>query len=62
MVTSQALEAASKHEIVNGSEDPREPDDPVEAGVDCGALESVKAASEIYSPCSGKLTLLESCF
>jgi len=30
-----------------------EPDDPVEAGVDCGALESVKAASEIYSPCSG---------
>jgi len=34
-----------------------EPDDPVEAGVDCGALESVKAASEIYSPCSG--TVLE---
>merc|ERR1712154_469736 len=30
-----------------------EPDDPVEAGTDCGALESVKAASEVYSPCSG---------
>jgi len=30
-----------------------EPDESVEAGVDCGALESVKAASEIYSPCSG---------
>ena len=30
-----------------------EPDDSVEAGVDCGALESVKAASELYSPVSG---------
>jgi len=30
-----------------------EPDDPVEAGTDCGALESVKAASEVYSPCTG---------
>jgi len=30
-----------------------EPEDSVEAGVDCGALESVKAASELYSPVSG---------
>ena len=34
-----------------------EPDESVEAGVDCGALESVKAASDIYSPVSG--TVLE---
>lgn len=32
-----------------------EVDEDVEAGVDCGALESVKAASEIYSPVSGKV-------
>merc|ERR1712215_135601 len=30
-----------------------EPGDSVEAGEECGALESVKAASEIYSPVSG---------
>jgi len=32
-----------------------EPSDPVTAGNDCGTLESVKAASEVYSPCSGKV-------
>merc|ERR1712244_137521 len=30
-----------------------DPGDAVEAGEECGALESVKAASEIYSPVSG---------
>merc|ERR1712123_103765 len=30
-----------------------DPGDSVEAGEECGALESVKAASEIYSPVSG---------
>ena len=30
-----------------------EVDEAVTAGEDCGALESVKAASEIYSPVSG---------
>jgi len=30
-----------------------EVDEGVEAGTDCGALESVKAASELYSPVSG---------
>lgn len=30
-----------------------EADDEVESGLDCGALESVKAASELYSPVSG---------
>jgi len=30
-----------------------EPDERVERGVDCGALESVKAASEIVAPLSG---------
>ena len=34
-----------------------EPEDAITAGEDCGALESVKAASEIYSPVSG--TVLE---
>merc|ERR1711963_192837 len=33
-----------------------EPGDSVEAGEECGALESVKAASEIYSPVSGTVT------
>ena len=32
-----------------------EPEDDITAGEDCGALESVKAASEIYSPVSGKV-------
>ncbi|XP_050538270.1 glycine cleavage system H protein, mitochondrial [Daktulosphaira vitifoliae] len=27
----------------------------VKVKIDCGALESVKAASELYSPCSGKV-------
>ena len=31
-----------------------EPSNSVTAGNDCGTLESVKAASEVYSPCSGK--------
>ena len=30
-----------------------QPDDTVERGEECGALESVKAASEVYSPVSG---------
>ena len=30
-----------------------DPGDSVEAGEECGALESVKAASEIYSPVTG---------
>ncbi len=33
-----------------------EVDDAVTAGDDCGALESVKAATEIYSPVSGTVT------
>ncbi|PZC80589.1 glycine cleavage system H protein, mitochondrial [Helicoverpa armigera] len=33
-----------------------EPDTVVEEGDECGALESVKAASEIYSPVSGTIT------
>jgi len=32
-----------------------EPSNSVTAGNDCGTLESVKAASEVYSPCSGKV-------
>merc|ERR1711976_1026983 len=33
-----------------------QPDDTVERGEECGALESVKAASEVYSPVSGTVT------
>jgi glycine cleavage system H protein len=33
-----------------------QPDDAVERGEECGALESVKAASEVYSPVSGTVT------
>jgi len=33
-----------------------EPEESVAAGEDCGALESVKAATEIYSPVSGTVT------
>uniref|UniRef100_A0A2A4K1Z9 Glycine cleavage system H protein n=1 Tax=Heliothis virescens TaxID=7102 RepID=A0A2A4K1Z9_HELVI len=33
-----------------------EPDTAVQEGEECGALESVKAASEIYSPVSGTIT------
>ena len=32
-----------------------QPDDTIERGEECGALESVKAASEVYSPVSGIL-------
>ena len=45
-----------------------QPDDTVERGEECGALESVKAASEVYSPVSGmeifsvKEFLLSNCF
>merc|ERR1712001_101523 len=33
-----------------------QPDDTVERGEECGALESVKAASEVYSPVSGTVS------
>lgn len=33
-----------------------EPGDTVTAGEECGALESVKAAGEVYSPVSGEVT------
>lgn len=33
-----------------------EVDDEVKVGEECGALESVKAASEVFSPVSGKVT------
>jgi len=33
-----------------------QPDDTVERGEECGTLESVKAASEVYSPVSGTVT------
>merc|ERR1711988_1443659 len=33
-----------------------EPGDTIAAGDECGALESVKAASEVYSPMSGTVT------
>merc|ERR1711951_135783 len=33
-----------------------DPGDSVTAGEECGALESVKAASEVYSPVSGSVT------
>ena len=34
-------------------------DDSVEAGKECGSIESVKAASDIFSPVSGTVTELE---
>ena len=43
---------------------PVQPDDTVERGEECGTLESVKAASEVYSPVSGKsnnLKISEAC-